>query len=167
FGVTGAVLIANRRFLQDTQISPDWPLEYSARDQLLEAGEGHTTTTLFDATAMPISQIDAAGNRQTGRLIGISARTAEGIVLQNLTYEHDPVGNIVRLEDLSAASSAARNTKADPASLYRYDSLYQLVEATGREVNTGFSHGPALPDEQPLLPDANQLTNYTQTYTYD
>ncbi|WP_346833464.1 RHS repeat-associated core domain-containing protein [Pseudomonas abietaniphila] len=223
FGVTGGVLIANRRFLQDTQISPDWPLESASRDQLLEAGEGHTTTTLFDAMAMPISQIDAAGNRQvhrynvdgslketaielvgsstaqtlvsdiqynpfgqviserlgngvrtentyelqTGRLIGISARTAEGIVLQNLTYEHDPVSNIVRLEDLSAAPSAARNTKADPANLYRYDSLYQLVEATGREVKTGFSHGPALPDEQPLLPDPTQLTNYTQTYSYD
>jgi insecticidal toxin complex protein TccC len=223
FGVTGGVLIENRRFVQDTQISPDWPLESASRDQLLEAGEGHTTTTLFDATAMPISRIDAAGNRQvhrynvdgslketaielvgsstaqtlvsdihynpfgqviseqlgngvatentyeleTGRLVNLKAQTATGAVLQNLTYEYDPVGNIVRLQDLSAPSSAARNTKADPTNLYRYDSLYQLVEATGREVKTGFSHGPALPDQQPLLPDPNQLTNYTQTYTYD
>lgn len=223
FGLIGGVLIENRRFVQDTQISPDWPLEPASRDPLLEAGEGHTTTAFFDATAMPISRIDATGNRQvhrynvdgslketaielvgsstaqtlvsdihynpfgqviseqlgngiatentyeleTGRLVKLKAQTANGAVLHSLTYEYDPEGNLVRLEDLWSPSSTARNTKADPANLYRYDSLYQLVEATGREVKTGFSHGPALPDQQPLLPDPNQLTNYTQTYTYD
>ncbi|SER47221.1 insecticidal toxin complex protein TccC [Pseudomonas sp. NFACC02] len=221
FSLTGGVLMDNRRYLLDPQM-PDWPAEPSARDALLEPGEGHTTTYCFNATATLIGQIDALGNQQThqltvdgllwetsiqlagsatpqtliddirynpfgqviseclgngvrteniyepetGRLIGIKAQTSNGTVLQNLTYEYDPVGNIVRVEDL-ATSSTARNINADPASLYRYDSLYQLVEATGREVKTGFSHGPALPDQQPLLPDPNQLTNYTQTYTYD
>lgn len=221
FSLTGGVLMDNRRYLQDPQM-PDWPAEPSARDALLEPGEGHTTTYCFNATATLIGQIDAQGNQQThqltvdgllwetsiqlagsatpqtliddirynpfgqviserlgngvrtentyepetGRLVGIKAQTSDGAVLQHLTYEYDPVGNIVRVEDL-ATSSTARNINADPASLYRYDSLYQLVEATGREVKTGFSHGPALPDQQPLLPDPNQLTNYTQTYTYD
>lgn len=220
FGLVGGVLIENRRFLQDTQLSPDWPLESASRDQLLEAGEGHTTTTLFDATAMPVSRIDATGNRQvhrynvdgslketgfqgagrtkdqilvsdihynpfgqvvseqlgngvvtqntyeleTGRLVSLKAQLANGNVLQHLTYQYDPVGNIVRTDDL--VPSSARNAKASPVNLYDYDSLYQLIAATGREVKTGFSHGPALPDQQ-VLPDPNQLADYTQTYTYD
>jgi insecticidal toxin complex protein TccC len=220
FGLTGGVLRDNRRFLRDSHLSPDWPLESASRDQLLEAGEGHTTKTLFDAMAMPIRQTDAAGNRQahrynvdgslketaielvgsstaqtlvsdihynpfgqvvseqlgngvvtqntydleTGRLVSLKAQLANGIVLQHLTYQYDPVGNIIRTDDL--VPSSTRNANASPVNLYDYDSLYQLIAATGREVKTGFSHGPALPDQQ-LLPDPNQLTNYTQTYTYD
>ena len=42
-----------------------------------------------------------------------------------------------------------------------------MIEATGREVSSGASYGPALPTLQNLPQDPNQLSNYTQTYDYD
>jgi len=222
FGLTGAVLIENRHFLQSLQL-PDWPTDPSQRDELLEPGEGHTTSSLFDATATPVSQTDAVGNSQmhrytvdgqlketslrlaertsvhalvsninynsfgqveserlgngvvtensyepeTGRLTQLKASKPDRPVLQHLTYQYDPLGNILSIEDLALSRTAARNVDADPVSRYRYDSLYQLIEASGREVKVGASHGPMLPELQNLPLDPNQLSNYTQTYNYD
>jgi insecticidal toxin complex protein TccC len=222
FGLTGAVLIENRHFLQSLQL-PDWPTDPSQRDELLEPGEGHTTSSLFDATATPVSQTDAVGNSQmhrytvdgqlketslqlaertsvhalvsninynsfgqveserlgngvvtensyepeTGRLTQLKASKPDRPVLQHLTYRYDPLGNILSIEDLALSRTAARNVDADPVSRYRYDSLYQLIEASGREVKVGASHGPMLPELQNLPLDPNQLSNYTQTYNYD
>src|SRR4051812_32986937 len=59
------------------------------------------------------------------------------------------------------------NQRIEPINHYRYDTLYQLIEATGREVKTGSSHGPALPELQGLPPDPNQIANYRQSYDYD
>jgi insecticidal toxin complex protein TccC len=104
---------------------------------------------------------------QSGRLTRIHAHRADGAVLQDLNYQYDPVGNILETEDTSQPTVYFSNQKIDPVSRYTYDSLYQLIEATGREVSTGASHGPALPDLQNLPMDPNQLSNYTQTYDYD
>jgi insecticidal toxin complex protein TccC len=222
FGLTGAVLIENRHFLQSLQL-PDWPIDPSQRNELLEPGEGHTTSSLFDATATLVSQTDAVGNSQmhrytvdgqlketslqlaertsvhalvsninynplgqveserlgngvvtensyepeTGRLTQLKASKPDRPVLQHLIYQYEPVGNILSIEDLALSPTAARNVNADPVSRYRYDSLYQLIEASGREVKVGASHGPTLPELQNLPLDPNQLSNYTQTYNYD
>lgn len=222
FGLAGGVLIENRRFLQTVE-QPDWPLELSSREALLESGAGYTTTAVFDATATLILQIDAASNRtryahsydgqiretglrlgnaesfqalisdlnynpngqleserlgngvisektyeaKSGRLTRIFSSRADGTVLQDLNYRYDPVGNVVEIEDAAQATRFFANQRIDPVSLYRYDTLYQLIEATGREVTTGASHGPTLPALQSVPQDPNQLSNYTQRYDYD
>ncbi|OCR23578.1 toxin [Pseudomonas syringae] len=104
---------------------------------------------------------------QDGRLNELHAALADNSPMQHLKYSYDPVGNILQIEDGAQPVRFFANQRIEPINHYRYDTLYQLIEATGREVITGSSHGPALPDLQNLPPDPDQIANYTQTYNYD
>ncbi|RMQ39677.1 hypothetical protein ALQ04_200034 [Pseudomonas cichorii] len=125
-------------------------IHYNAFDQVEQetAGNGVISRSLYDP--------------QDGRLMERSAER-----LQHLKYVYDPVGNILQIEDAAQPVRFFANQRIEPTSHYHYDTLYQLIEATGREVNTGASHGPALPDLQNLPPDPNQISHYTQSYDYD
>ncbi len=103
---------------------------------------------------------------EDGRLLKLSAAIGEQTPLQNLHYVYDPVGNIVSLEDKTQAVTYFNQQRIEPVTRYRYDSLYQLVEAKGWEVSQP-SHGPALPDLLPTPLDPNQRRTYTQTFAYD
>ncbi|WP_409077249.1 RHS repeat domain-containing protein, partial [Pseudomonas cichorii] len=125
-------------------------IHYNAFDQIEQetAGNGVVSRSLYD--------------QQDGRLMERSAER-----WQHLKYAYDPVGNILQIEDAAQPVCFFANQRIEPISRYCYDTLYQLIEATGREVSTGASHGPALPDLQNLPPDPNQISNYTQSYDYD
>jgi insecticidal toxin complex protein TccC len=103
----------------------------------------------------------------SGRTARITAKKANGTLLSDLNYQYDPAGNVVHAEDASQRTRFAGNQKIEPVSHYRYNTLYQLIEASGREVSPGASHGPALPDAIIPIPDPNHLANYSQTYRYD
>ncbi|SDS82890.1 insecticidal toxin complex protein TccC [Pseudomonas sp. Z003-0.4C(8344-21)] len=145
---------------------------------LLPGGEGKPPTRLVsDIRYNAHEQIEheTAGNGVTtraeyspedGRLLKLSAAAGEQTPLQNLHYVYDPVGNIVSLEDKTQAVTYFNHQRIEPVSRYRYDSLYQLVEAKGWEVSQP-SHGPALPDLLPTPLDPKQRRNYTQTFAYD
>ena len=130
-------------------------IRYSAEGQILSErlGNGVVTQNTYES--------------ETGRLIRIYASKANGSVLQDLNYQYDPVGNVVAIEDRAQPTRYSANQRIEPVNRYRYDSLYQLIEATGREVSTGAGQSPALPALQNLPLDASQLSNYTQTYKYD
>ena len=127
-------------------------IQYNAFNQVEQetAGNGVISRSLYDP--------------QDGRLMEIRAGDP---ALQHLIYAYDPVGNILRIEDAAQPVRFFANQRVEAINHCRYDTLYQLIEATGREVNTGASHGPALPGLQPLPPDPNQISNYTQNYDYD
>ncbi|WP_246593436.1 RHS repeat protein [Photorhabdus akhurstii] len=135
-------------------------LTYSAAGQKLleEHGNGVITEYSYEP--------------ETQRLIGIKTRRSSDAnpsdtkVLQDLRYEYDPVGNVISIRNDAEATRFWHNQKVAPENTYTYDSLYQLISATGREMaNIGQqSHqfpSPALPS------DNNTYTNYTRTYTYD
>jgi insecticidal toxin complex protein TccC len=86
--------------------------------------------------------------------------------LQALSYAYDPVGNVVRIEDLAQTRRHFANQRIDPVNTYTYDSLYQLIRATGREA-LGATIGPQLPELTLTPGDVSQLQNYTQHYQYD
>ncbi|WP_123424455.1 RHS repeat domain-containing protein [Pseudomonas brassicacearum] len=146
--------------------------------RLTLAGDGQIEKVLVsDIRYNPFGQVDAetAGNGvitrhhydpANSRLTGLSAHKADGTPLQNLTYTYDPVGNVLSIEDAAQSIRYFNNQRIEPIKTYRYDTLYQLIEATGWEANTGRG-GSALPDLQPLPPDPSQIANYTQTYHYD
>jgi RHS repeat-associated protein len=69
-------------------------------------------------------------------------------------------------EDAAQAIRYFNNQRIEPIKTYCYDTLDQLIEASGREAKTGHG-GPARPDLQPLPLDPNQVAHYTQTYHYD
>ncbi|MDY2564329.1 RHS repeat-associated core domain-containing protein [Pseudomonas syringae] len=107
-------------------------------------------------------------DQQDGRLTGLSAISADGTLLQQLNYSYDPVGNILLVNDASQPDRYCDNQLIEPISRFAYDTLYQLIEASGREVRNGASHGPALPGLQSLPTiDPCQVSNYTQSYSYD
>ena len=104
-------------------------------------------------------------NPVDGRLQRCMARK-DSHVLQDLTYQYDPVGNILRIEDAAQSTKYFRNQAIAPVSTYAYDTLYQLIKATGREAIDA-SPGPDLPGFQSPGIDPGGMANYTQRYTYD
>ncbi|MDF9776897.1 RHS repeat domain-containing protein [Pseudomonas baetica] len=103
---------------------------------------------------------------EDGRLLRLVSQTPTDPVLQDLTYDYDPVGNIVRIEEAALTTRHFKNQQTRPESTYCYDSFYQLIKATGRESCLP-SEGPDLPHYQPLPPDPTQMANYVQTFEYD
>lgn len=101
----------------------------------------------------------------SGRLKKLTS-TRPGRTLQTLAYQYDPVGNVIQIEDQAQPARHFANQQVSALNTYRYDSLYQLIEATGREA-LGASIGPQLPDRTPNPADLSQLLNYRQTYDYD
>lgn len=145
---------------------------------LSQAGEGRQPKCLVSAiryNAQGQIESETAGNgliaraeysRDDGRLLRLLASVGTHPPLQDLNYVYDPVGNVISLEDKTQAVSWFNNQRIDPVSRYRYDSLYQLIEASGWEVSQP-SHGPALPELLPTPLDPNQRRNYTQKFDYD
>jgi insecticidal toxin complex protein TccC len=101
-----------------------------------------------------------------GRPIRLVSAVPGSPPLQDLHYRYDPVGNILHLEDTAQPVVFFKNQRVEPINRYRYDSLYQLVETSGRQVIPA-TYGPALPALLPTPLDPNQLTHYTQTFDYD
>ena len=136
-------------------------LTYSAAGQKLreEHGNGVVNTYTYEP--------------QTQRLIGIKTERPSGHasgakVLQDLRYEYDPVGNVLNIHNDAEETRFWRNQKVVPENTYTYDSLYQLVSATGREMASARAQDSHLPRAtSPLSTDNAAYTNYSRTYTYD
>ncbi|QHM72689.1 RHS repeat domain-containing protein [Mixta intestinalis] len=136
-------------------------LTYSAMGQKLREvhGNGVVTTYTYEA--------------ETQRLTGIKTERPDGNasgakVLQDLRYEYDPVGNVLNVSNDAEETRFWHNQKIVPKNTYTYDSLYQLVSATGREMANAGQQGNNLPSATvPLPTDNSTYTNYTRTYTYD
>ncbi|MEQ7918042.1 RHS repeat-associated core domain-containing protein [Xanthomonas sp. WHRI 1810A] len=128
-------------------------IRYNAQGQIESetAGNGIVTTARY--------------RQSDGRLIQLDARDDQGGVRQDLSYEYDAVGNVTRIEDRVQPTHYCGGKRVEPVSTYRYDTLYQLIEATGREFVT-LNRGPDLPVFQ-SPPDPSQLAHYKQTYDYD
>lgn len=88
--------------------------------------------------------------------------------LQDLHYRYDAAGNIVRIEDHAQPAIFHSGAVVEAHGDYTYDSLYRLVEATGREHESHQSQR----DENQVAPVAHQanaqaMRNYVERYTYD
>lgn len=133
-------------------------LTYSAAGQKLreEHGNGVVTTYTYELQTQRLVAI------KTGRPVGHAAGEK---VLQDLRYNYDPVGNVLKVKNDAEATQFWRNQKVVPENTYTYDSLYQLVSATGREMASAGQQGSHLPAVAAF--DNATLTNYSRTYRYD
>ena len=102
----------------------------------------------------------------TGWLMRLQSTRGQGEVLQDLNYQYDAVGNVTQIEDLAQPPRYFGNQRLEARNTYRYDSLYQLIEATGWEA-VGHLGGPGLPEFETLPPDPARIGQYTQTYQYN
>lgn len=220
YGLAANPLSQTRRFLIGP-LQADWPVDVTARDALLEDGDGHETTWAYDALGVPIQQVDAGCHRQrfsfdvagqlsaidllikgaqtektilkdlrynafgqvesqtagngvisralfdpaSGRLTSLSASLSSS-VLQDLHYTYDATGNVLRIEDRAQPVQYGSNQRVEAISTFTYDSLYQLVSATGREAS-GQNASLDLPASSRTPVDARLLFNYIEHYAYD
>ena len=116
----------------------------------------------------------------TLRLIGLKSTRATSTKVQDIKYYYDPEGNITRTLDKTIKEVFTNNNSIKPLLDYKYDALYRLIYAKGRQHkginantyknNTGTNklnikqsmYGPT-----PSINDPNELENYTINYKYD
>ncbi|OBU42129.1 type IV secretion protein Rhs [Photobacterium damselae] len=136
-------------------------LMYSAAGQKLREEQGNGVVTTYSYEPETQRLIGIKTERPTGHALGAK-------VLQDLRYEYDPVGNVLKINNDAEETRFWRNQKVVPENTYTYDSLYQLVKATGREMANAGQQSNHLPSATiPFLSDSSAYTNYTRTYTYD
>lgn len=133
-------------------------LTHSAAGQKLreEHGNGVVTTYQYEPETQRLSSI------KTERPAGHAANEK---VLQDLRYDYDPVGNVLKVHNDAEETRFWRNQKVVPENTYVYDSLYQLVSATGREMANIGQQGHHLPEVTSF--DNASYVNYTRRYDYD
>ena len=132
-------------------------IDYDARGQrvLVEYGNGVRTTYDYDPLTFRLRQLT-------------TRRAAD--VLQDLRYEYDPVGNVTSIRDAANDRIFHNQQVVDPGAEYRYDALYRLIAARGREHRAGDAQvaADAGPWTVSTLPnDGQALRNYVETYVYD
>lgn len=136
-------------------------ISYSAAGQKLRVEQGNGLVTTYEYETETQRLLHAKTQRPQGHALGMR-------IIQDLRYEYDPVGNVICLKNDAEATRYWRNQKVVPENRYVYDSLYQLVSATGRELVN--QHTPASIQSQTittLVKDAQSYTNYTRLYSYD
>ena len=138
--------------------SSDWlpvlqSIDYDASGQVLREVAGNGVVSDYDYEP------------QTRRLSTLNT-TRPGKPLQALSYQYDPVGNLLGCSDGTVSRRFRRNQAVDGDRAYQYDALYQLLQATGRE--QAGQQTAALPTALvPLPSDDTDLSAYTRTYDYD
>lgn len=132
-------------------------IDYNAKGQreLIAYGNGVITEYEYDEFTFRLNHL------QTQR---------GGEALQNLLYTYDPVGNITQIRDEAQDTVFHRNNCVKPGAEYRYDALYRLIAASGRE-HRGGDQQTDWDNSMPIVPaianDCQALRNYVETYCYD
>ena len=137
-------------------------IDYNAKGQRtrIDFGNGVTTNYVYD----PL----------TFRLVNLLTQRA-AVDLQNLNYTYDPVGNITHIRDDAQQTIFFNNKRVEPSADYTYDSLYRLIEATGREHlgQIGATPLPASYNDTPRVgisfaaSDGKAMGRYLERYVYD
>ncbi|MBN8586487.1 MAG: OmpA family protein [Ignavibacteria bacterium] len=110
---------------------------------------------------------------ETFRLKNLVTKRQDNSLLQDLHYIYDAVGNITHIEDKAIPTVFFNNMRIEPANEYTYDSLYRLIEATGRENDAALSFdskdnwNDAAYMHRYNSGDPMAMRNYTQSYVYD
>ncbi|WP_323150613.1 RHS repeat-associated core domain-containing protein [Pseudomonas glycinae] len=99
---------------------------------------------------------------QDGRLTVRRDEDAASRVLQHRIYSYDRMGNVLSIEDKALPIRYFANQRIEPVSRFVYDSLSQLIMASGWEAGS-VSQGP----QSIGRVDPAAVSNYRQTYKYD
>jgi RHS repeat-associated protein len=136
-------------------------IDYDAKSQrqLIAYGNGVTTEYHYDPLTFRLTRLT-------------TKRTADQARLQDLSYTHDPAGNITRIEDAAHETIFFNNQVITPNADYTYDAVYRLIVATGREHIGQVSQPQTTWDEGgrvhfPHPGDGQEMRHYTERYEYD
>lgn len=95
-------------------------IDYDAKGQreLIEYGNGVITRYEYDPLTFRLTRLQTLRGTEP---------------LQDLSYTHDPVGNITDIRDEAQQTIYFNNQVVEPHADYTYDAIYRLITATGRE----------------------------------
>jgi insecticidal toxin complex protein TccC len=126
----------------------------------------------YNADGQRIEQLAGNGVRSTwfydpadSRLLRMLARKDRAKPLQDLHYEHDPIGNVLRIEDHTLATVYFANQRVDADRHFAYDSLNRLTKCRGFESD--------IPHQLPGVPqliqpiDPGRRFQYTELFRYN
>lgn len=133
-------------------------------DQVSYNAQGQIQSQVLGGKITSAATFTPENGRMSQRTL--SRTTKNTSVLQKLHYAYDAVGNVLSVQDHSKPEQHNANQRIKPGSTYVYDSLYQLIKATGREEQTA-SVQAVLPDWASGPGDSSRLLNFTQHYSYD
>lgn len=129
-------------------------IEYNARGQRDRMTKGDNCITKYSYSPT------------TFRLTALVTTSPSQEKIQDITYDYDKVGNIEKITDLSQPTIFFKNVKVDLALKFRYDSLYRLIEASGRKRGGN----PFLEQWTGMNCNENNdqaVSSYTERYAYD
>jgi RHS repeat-associated protein len=145
---------------------------YNAKGQreTTNYGNGAATTNTYDPDTFRLTNIHTT--RPSNSDTVSSQIFTSPIVVQDIQYAYDPIGNVTQTNDAALTKFVYNNYLAAPNSTYTYDPVYRLIAAAGREhiVNQGGPLQPTWNDSArtQLQPsDIQAMQPYTETYTYD
>lgn len=133
--------------------------------------------TQYSPSGLKISEVLGNGiitnyeyDQKTQRLVSMKTqRPAEHLLgfklIQHLIYQYDPVGNVICIHDKASQTRFWYNQKIESKQYFRYDSLYQLVSASGREM-ANQARQASLPSRGVTFDNAT-YTRYFRVYSYD
>ncbi|WP_248744428.1 MULTISPECIES: RHS repeat domain-containing protein [unclassified Pseudomonas] len=107
-------------------------------------------------------QTTRAYRPEDGRLMVRRDEDTHGGVLQHLSYGYDRIGNVLNIEDKALPIRYFANQRIDPVSRFVYDSLYQLIMASGWEAGSASQSPQSMGRVDPAA-----VSNYQQTYEFD
>lgn len=152
----GAIWLSHDTSAGDGQPEPlVTDVTYNARGQRLQVAyaNGIRTEHYYDRLMARLIRLRSAGSDR---------------VLQDLHYEHDPVGNIVSISDHAQERVFFRGSVVEGSSDYAYDALYRLISARGREHLSRRPQQRRVPRSRiPLPADHAALGRYEEHYELD
>ncbi len=152
-------------------------INYNAKGQreLIAYGNGAQTTYEYDPMTFRLTKLKTT--RPANPDVIASQLFKSTTLVQDLRYTHDPVGNIIRIEDAALKTIFHNGEQVEPVCDYAYDAIYRLIEAHGREHigQTTFDFNPMNGDRRdfPFFGsranpnDMQAMRNYTERYEYD
>lgn len=160
----------------DAAVEPPAPagidgVDYDAHGRRVRVDwkNGARTTWHYDDESLRLTRVYT---RRAGDPADPAPGTFAGV--QHLRYSYDAVGNVLAVDDDAQQAVFFDNARVDPSARYRYDALYRLIEATGREHlgQIGGVPRPSAYNDAPRvgLPhrnDAQALGRYTERYDWD
>lgn len=136
-------------------------IDYNAKGQRKTICYGNGVYTCYDYDPL------------TFRLVQLkTTRLTDLVILQDLNYTYDPVGNITSIRDDAQQTIFFDNTVVSPNTEYEYDPLYRLIQADGREHAGQGANGQRDHTDIPRMPlphpnNGQAMRNYTERYDYD
>jgi RHS repeat-associated protein len=152
-------------------------IDYDARGQRMRIDYGNDTSTTYDYDPLTSRLVHMVTRRDAVLFPDDCPKPPPagwpGCQLQNLSYIHDPAGNIMAVRDDAQQTRYFQNRRVEPSTDYTYDALARLIEATGRQhlgqagapIPHSYNDAPRMGLPQPG--DGNAMGRYLERYLYD